>query len=151
MFGFFQGWQRKTGCLTLALALLATSAWLQSGNLEDNITFPLGKHTYVILSSRGQVTFWRLDGRDFLHRWRVQHHQQKREGWLWLDRNNILVLDPKDGWTVHYPMFVLPLALLSAFLILCKPRPRSISSDFSRVHSQTQFEMLVDSDLRSRS
>jgi len=43
MGGFFRGWRRKVGCITLLLALASMGAWVRSQSCVDTLVFPTAK------------------------------------------------------------------------------------------------------------
>ena len=44
---FFRGWRRKAGCLTLGLACLFAAGWMRSYSNYETFTFPFGSNNYV--------------------------------------------------------------------------------------------------------
>ena len=91
---FFKGWRRKAGVVTLAMAMLLTDAWIRSISTRDSVGFRLfGK--WNVAASEEQSLQWGAEVPSTI---------------LW------------NVWTVPYWSIVLPLTLLSAWLILAKPR-----------------------------
>ena len=48
---FFHGWRRKTGVVTLAMALLLSGEWMRGYSMEDNICIRLDSNTVELLTS----------------------------------------------------------------------------------------------------
>ena len=91
---FFNGWRRKTGCVTLVMACLLTDGWILSASRTDIANFRLLGKQHIV-SSEEQSIQWGAE---------VPHTI------LW------------DVWYVPYWSVVLPLTLLAAWLLLSKPR-----------------------------
>jgi hypothetical protein len=133
MGGFFHGWRRKLGVVTLVVACMFAALWVRSPTIDDRITFPtfcncscesesifgrlvwqtvISEDTEYDLSLRS--TQWgdgmppRMFGDDGL----FYFHRNGREGSLFLE----LCI---PHWSI-----VIPLTLLSAWLLLSKPRSK---------------------------
>ena len=112
---FFRGWRRKVGVVTLVMALVAMVGWIRSGFVDEWVAVCLGERTLFVLVStwRGlSLESWPgmpPDSPPFL--WRSNQHNPS-DG-----------LTPDDGQLrIPYCFIVIPLTLLSAFLLLTKPR-----------------------------
>ncbi len=128
---FFHGWRRKAGCVTLVLALVFMGAWLRSYIVEDRLAFTTGDFRHAISSFQGRVGWDRwLDsppsvGVAWSSEWRNLNmpirarptHFKARPG-------SILGKLQFESRAVPYWPFAIPLTLLSAYLILWKPRKR---------------------------
>jgi len=142
---FFKGWRRKMGCVTLVMASVFMVGWVRSMNILDSVSLPVGRHRLMQLWSGHQsmtgvneyhanidVTWdhlgWgsvRVEESDF---------DDIRMRWLWkwcgfgiADGIDYPVM-PRSFrsaaiLTVPYCALTTPLTLLSAFLLLSKPRP----------------------------
>lgn len=142
MHAFFKSWRRKVGCVVLAMALALTAGWVRSLLVFDSVRIrPVASTTLRVESKRQLLCVsWaqdRLGSTNTLPFW----------NWLALDpslRGTELPDDYKVGafaclvnLSDEYPLAVileapywsvtLPLTLLSAYLILRKPRTKSRS------------------------
>ena len=137
MLGFLKGWRRKVGALTLVIACVFAAGWLRSLQsrefifIEFEIPFGGRIHAYTsanqmdILLQRSTgwyfdfgkvdpiVTLNALDGVWFFD---VQQIEEEIEDG---------VLQVSAGYEVRFYFYaiVIPLTLLSAYLLLPKPRP----------------------------
>ena len=142
---FFRGWRRKCAVVTLLMACVFAAAWVRSLSTSDAILIPRTKSEFIRLDSRSgrfswnnvhndQVTIptiiWRADvivGTDedsvfdhshYIYEWR----------WLWGTIDVGRVHSPGDGRVrakyviLPYWFITIPLALISAFLLLSRPR-----------------------------
>lgn len=120
MLNFFKGWKRKAGVVTLAIALLFAGGWIRSLCWIDVLTLNCGEHTNIIsfdqdlgfgvdcgLEQKNEFTAFIDNCRNSLFRWSAYRE--------WYVRC-------KSGVIVPYWSLVLPLTLLSAWLLLSKPR-----------------------------
>lgn len=141
---FFKRWQRKAGCVALMLAIALTFGWLRSEFITDRLYF--GKS---LLESTGGATHfsWMEDSDDIELSWDSQERKSYdgntrgvlRGEYLWhpVWRYSLagleigFVEDRRLGMKTAYfaqcpyQWIVLPLTLLSAPLILWRPRKRN--------------------------
>lgn len=108
MLEFFRGWRRKTGVVTLVMALVLMTGWVRSFHFCDLlwIQSPWGSH--FVYSECGHFRAWVFSGRRFA----------TICGWVLSQPGEWM----HDGNSVPYGPIVIPLTLLSAYLILWKPR-----------------------------
>lgn len=128
---FFKGWRRTVGCCLLLIVCIPAVAWLRSYFVEDRLAFTSGNFRYAISSLHGSVGW---------DRW-INNPPVNGFGWSsqWLDQNQPVRARPAiyrarpgtalaqvqfESRTTAYWPFVVPLSLLSAVLILWKPRPK---------------------------
>ena len=137
MVEFFQGWRRKTGLVLLATALLWAGIWGRSLVIHDIVIVATSNQHHRLISERGIITWMRLpdwrsqppyfnwhqrsifefpDGNRYLRRWRF------------LEFEFTTGIEAANGakfvrYAIPYWSIVLPLTLLSALLLLRKPRP----------------------------
>jgi hypothetical protein len=122
---FFHGWRWKVGVAMLVLACVFAAGWVRSLSTIDEIAMPIGRMTELIFVS--------LNGRVWID-WggRYPHLPQKP---LW---DSVRLSDTAKAATmaggadelehalraslVPYWSIVIPLTLLSAYLLLSKPR-----------------------------
>lgn len=146
---FFCGWRRKIGVVTLVLACVFMAEWVRSQTIEDEIIFGSGegKSFHSLTSSRYGIK-WQKDASDgvrhWLTGWRCNSiestgpHEPTRGyvdpqviDWRWelygidLGRfhDQTHSTSRVSWWLVPYWSIVIPLTLLSASLLLSKPRP----------------------------
>ena len=93
----FHGWRRKVGCVALVVACVVTVGWLRSYYNQEELTVYRGQESYLLHS---------------------------REGRLYWMREQISYGRFELGST-SYVSIVLPPTLLSAYLLLWKPRQRT--------------------------
>ncbi len=135
---FFKGWRRKTGLVTLAMACVLMAGWMRAAVTVD--TYPLTRQE-AIVSGDGHVTavFARRHGPEY---WYMAFTKRVDGGpggslkweqrWRWTVAGvecgvDILLvngteMDEAKWCRIPYWEIVLPLTLLSAWLILIKPR-----------------------------
>jgi hypothetical protein len=135
---FFRGWRRKAGCVMLAMACLLTAAWIRSFALHDVVAIPLwNSYTYVVSVNgdfaveltypvpAGADPFWMTMRQDSDAT--IFEFLQDNIVWKWRGAG-LAISKTSPGHTtdyiVHYAWLTLPLTLLSAYLILWKPKPR---------------------------
>lgn len=156
---FFHGWRRKAGLTTLAMACLLAVAWMRSRVYGDFITFDRGDRTNQFLASfQGGIKWIRSSHESvvaptipprflFSIRFVAESDEslqpifagQINTGWEWQWRGFGFVCGKAvvsgyivSVWKVPYLSLVSPLTLLSAWLILIKPRPAKAAKESSR-------------------
>ena len=147
---FFRGWKRKVGVLTLVMACLLMGSWMRSRIGWDALEFFRG--SFAIQSDNGHLLLARIvinpSGRELKwssmpgHYWMgptpnnpwqpIPFAQNKIDWsfrWNGFESGDVLttpVTGPSQTWMqfwqVPYWSIVLPLTLISAFLLLSKPR-----------------------------
>ena len=142
---FFHGWRRNTGCVTLAVACLFLAGWVRSSIIADVADFGvMGRNSIDVLSVNHMigVVFIRNDlscNPSWIPRWTNNLAYitllLDDSGYTW--RHRILgnyaagyptvrmLMGPRYVFVVHYATIVFPLTLLSAWLLLSKPRTRA--------------------------
>jgi hypothetical protein len=142
---FFQGWRRKIGCATLVMACVLMIGWVRS--MREFHCLAVAKNM-IVQSTKGRVTlFWdNSDSRNPVLWWHGETTDesydplQAQEGlnidWRWSCAGVTLGaytvqegsrLARTDVYDVRYWLLVIPLTLLSAYLILWKPRKRKMA------------------------
>lgn len=134
---FFRGWRRKVGCVTLAMALFWANEWSQShlGGSMINLS-----RTKRILSLHGRVMLVMMNSGDHIRPWiRSQNGDiDASAGNIWSPEwrrtfagmeigrdvygNANQHVDNATWYRVPHWSVVLPLTLLSAYLILTPSR-----------------------------
>lgn len=112
---FFDGWRRKVGVASLAMACALMAMWLRSMVVSDLVQIPIG-HVELRLVSSDQLCSWSLrkDGKQFL--------------WTTFDHRNSL--RPEHGYGgagdgTHYFAWIVPPIVVSVWLLLGKQRQQS--------------------------
>jgi hypothetical protein len=145
---FFYGWRRKTGVVTLAMACGLTSAWLRSVAYQDTFTISSpGDSQTLLVSSTQQLIIAMVSGASASSTpfW-MSRNIESGDGWLLTAADNLRIYIGFHGqsfrfgttvtaWaskavsltTLHFPYWslVIPLTLISAYLILWMPRKRA--------------------------
>ncbi|MDB5345602.1 MAG: hypothetical protein JWP89_3979 [Schlesneria sp.] len=136
MHTFFNGWRRKAGVVTLVMAVAMCSLWMRANLITDEITFQIADRRHTVISLRDGVIWISLDG-------------HLRQTWMWessaigsahlvnsmaMDITDVLTLignieglNP-NGWVISHRNLVIPFTLLSAYLILWKPRKKPLNA-----------------------
>lgn len=137
MLDFFHGWRRKTGAVTLVMALAFVGGWIRSLAVTDSWQFPVRNRWHVgFVSHGGRFSCgWTDLKRPMSYDWRIV----ERRGPIAI-RVRGLYFDFTDGNApipngipsqriIPYWSMALPLTLLSAYLLLVPStkRPRTAS------------------------
>jgi hypothetical protein len=137
---FFRGWRRKARCVALVFSVTLTAVWFRSYWIRDEVIFPQSNSVHALDSSHGGLQWeW--------HRPFLGYDCQRSIYWTSrqvdkFDDSIPLVLSDDTYWSgagfsYHVPQhgtsatwrapfwsLVLPLTLVSAYLILWKSRVR---------------------------
>jgi hypothetical protein len=131
MQAFFRGWRRKGGCVALVMALSVVGIWCRSTVIDDRIIFAIAGRRFTLCSWDGRIFSSSLTGPEWFD-WRWTTSVNDREHFRQQETRFFEQLASLPIWengrlalTFHYWILVLPLTLLSAYLILWKPRKRS--------------------------
>ena len=137
---FFKGWRRMVGCVALVLALTLMAGWIRSFRTEDIVLVPLSWHgRYITMDSiRGEVELElcrsnKPSGSASFQTWPLKPDDESRP-----ESFRFFMFDTTSGGTFdhggtvissyliafRYSVATIPLTLLSAYLLLCKPRKR---------------------------
>lgn len=120
---YFKPFRRKIGLLTLMMACVFMAGWGRSDKITDFVAVcDLNGTISVVESSESEISFYRTLDPPPLN-----------SPLIWADSRNrhnsrIPILDPLEGetfpsgWAIPYWSIVLPLTLLSAYLLLSKSR-----------------------------
>ena len=120
---FFHGWRRKAGCVTLVIAISLTCLLIRGFSIADRVWFGLGENQHMVCSVDGRIWWfsWR-NGREYhfsqFASTSVADEISRQRFWMGFHgvfRNAAYSILPL--WYL-----VLPLTLLSTFLILWRPR-----------------------------
>ena len=135
---FFKGWRRKVGCVALVMVCGTTTLWVRSLHVKDIVEFRTGPKTWEHWACvDGVVARWAMNNGPFMPKqpkWirlarkpiRPGDSEEVKYDWKWnglgvgkstSDERNIV-------WKVPLWLVACPLTLLSAYLILWKPRKK---------------------------
>jgi hypothetical protein len=102
---FFKGWRRKVGCAALVMAMTLLVAWMRSQFVSDRRCLleydSLSRHL-IAESKSGWLSIFEMKV--------IQHVDGSRD------------IENSSGVSINYLTVIAPLTLLSAYLILWKPR-----------------------------
>jgi len=146
---FFKGWRRKIGVLTLVMALVFTVGWVRSISIYDRINLLAfvdrkpQECSYVIVSQHSCIMLLRWEGTkpfrvlpsDVFHSGPLAPSDPPNSGLSYSDEclGQFCGAAFRQGhaangqikeytFVLHYWHFVLPLTLVSLWLLLTKPR-----------------------------
>lgn len=109
---FLHGWRRKVGCVALMMACVFAAGWMRSRLLEDEIALPsvaiIGPTTRWIISTDNTIQYWELPDEMY---------------------TSLSPVESAMVFSIPYTYITIPLTILSACLILWKPRKRKAESD----------------------
>ena len=121
---FFRGWRRKAGLVTLVMACVLAVGWMRSCVYGVLWYFVAGDRQHYIFSLNGRIIWgasWTTEGFDAFR----GSFPLTLEVADFLNTMPERLVDPRfkhAELAISYWQFVLPLTLLSAWLILAKPR-----------------------------
>ena len=123
---FFHDGRRKAGVVTLAVACLAATGMMRSFLVRDELRISIRGDLHLICADRGGFCWTTL------HEYRAYLPPGEYLRSSWIARpletpDDDTEYDSHWGWFKFGPMgwtFMLPLTLLSAYLLLWKPRKR---------------------------
>ncbi|WP_029247179.1 hypothetical protein [Schlesneria paludicola] len=133
---FFRGWKRKFGVVTLLMACAVMAGWVRSLSVIDEVAIYTTGREHAFGSAFGYFAWQSTDA----------HTTNTKRFWDWNAQPTIgsgltsesLVkqfessltslesLHPQQ-WMLSYWLLVIPLTLLSAWLLLSKSRPANFS------------------------
>jgi hypothetical protein len=147
MHTFFHGWRRKAGCVALLIACAMAGMWIRSRVRYEYFIVPLGSVSYGVTSMHGGLDFARMTELDSspaytsiyksveLHiapedpfngtPWDASFEFDWRWDWAGFHIGEGQYPSRRDqDFMIPYWAIVLPLTLLSARLLLSRPRQR---------------------------
>ena len=128
---YFRGWRRKLGVLTLVIACVSTVGWVRSFAIGDLFELITGQGTIHEFASESGAIQWRCCGESEIY------FSPFWESWKIAEIPDGRFIEPKSSHSIiryadeptscgnascPYCMIVIPLNLLSAYLLLSKPR-----------------------------
>lgn len=130
---FFRGWRRKTGCLTLVMALAVMSMWIRSAYVKDVFIPPrwVGLNA-ALFSLEHSIAYQHFNAtvtppEPFWVSFPITGSEINAAGDRWKWRcNGFGYISNSEGYCLMAPYwcFAVPLTMLSACLILWTPRKR---------------------------
>ena len=140
---FFRSWKRKVGVVTLVMACVFMAGWVRSNSLQDVVTFQSGEQAAeYLMSIDGNLVLERVktrgpsktDTKWFINKLPIWFGSLKSPDvhWHWRCQGfgiGEVTTDRLTGtrstlWSIPYWSLVAPLTMLSAYLLLTKPRRR---------------------------
>lgn len=139
--GYFKSLRQKIGVATLAIACVFAAGWLRSEMLSDILNLPYRSHRAGVRSQSGTFGWcyeYTLDGREYptvvvgwrtetvpkpLIDWRKYQRGLGRLGFQW-GSDKFGDVERKYYFQAPYWSIVIPLTLLSAYLLISKPRTK---------------------------
>lgn len=127
MHEFFRGWRRKVGCATLVMACVFAGLWIRTYAFADQVWCVIRGRIIMVGSVRGGAYFASaMEGGMPPLGWQVFSERE-----LFTDHGNATItaiIDESFAGVPHgcmmYWHLTAPLILLSAYLLLWKPRPK---------------------------
>lgn len=126
---FFEGWRRRSGCATLVMACIFMAGWFRSFVILDSLAYSGSGRQYQIGSWDGYILWmsgvpvsdvellnfkWdRMTFGPLIPESEISDVFMNSENWK-----------PFVKWTIPYWSVALPLTLVSAWLLLTKPRKK---------------------------
>jgi hypothetical protein len=143
---FFRGWRRKIGVMTLVVACVFMAGWVRSCTTEDDFESD-SIYDYQVTIGGGQIIWWRIGAKDGVRNlqskrtwrsrplnWRLWPEASQTSGWDILTQYNVPGFSLKTGrrlgestlvfGVASISWIVVPLTMLSAYLLLSNPRTR---------------------------
>ena len=128
---FFRGWRRKAGCALLVMACVTMWMWVRSRRIGESVDFILAGEHHFLLSSNGQIAWEAYPSYPNARTpwyWCYNRFPKNRNPHFTIEESRILKLDknfvaPGDR-VLDYRSATYCLTLLSAYLLLWKPRKR---------------------------
>ena len=135
----FHGWRRKAGCVTLLMACVFAAGWVRNYTVQDMLLIRRDQEHFHLLVSGHDGLIWMkiVDvvgfsrGRPFYDT-DVADQSDPFEAinaewrWKWLGfqfgQGEEIFQTPIGFWIIPYWAIVIPLSLISAYLLLCQPR-----------------------------
>lgn len=136
--GYFKPWRRKFGVVTLVLVCQFTAAWVRSKVIQDEFTYATGATSGQIIATKDGHLLWMIFHNvrptllpDFPY-WSNEPFQtfdkfytDKSKTWKWRFCGFYSGTAPNPKSTIFLVSFwsiVIPLTLISVWLLLSKPR-----------------------------
>ncbi len=122
MRAFFKGWRRKAGCVTLLMSLMLIVGWMRSYCVLDRVEIDIGARRLKITSFHQKIYCFRVDGHGLGIQWGTKKFPRYEVGEQIARALDDTLAQSSSGCILPYWSLACPLTLLSAHLILWKPR-----------------------------
>jgi hypothetical protein len=127
---FFHGWQRKLGVVTLLLACVLMGAWLRCRSLDEVVYFVVSDRQHRIYAVDNRIIWLTTPDPNLLLDLRCgAGGDSEYEDLQYIDKvwhnSEVITKLSFSRWNIPIWSLVLPPTVLSAYLILWKPRKRS--------------------------
>jgi len=137
MGGFFKGWRRKAGCVTLVMTLAFMGGLIRSLSITEEVNFASSPYSIEVIRSQDGHIIW-VSHSDLASpyvprfpQWFSGEFHELHTFFVdpeiaWRTRSWLFAAGSLGQWTIFwvipYWLIVLPLTLLSAYLLLVKPQ-----------------------------
>jgi hypothetical protein len=121
---FFHGWRRKVGVAALVMACIVTGVWIRSRDICDTIHFPFLLRQHRIHAVAGQI-IWCAGSTEGRKEWGMESRIQTKDDVMLLYTEPANFIGVRGKWIIPLVWLAISLTLLSAYLILWKPRKRA--------------------------
>ena len=142
---FFKGWRRKAGLVTLVIACVVAIGWMRSYTTKEEVLIPAIRRQHAVLSADGMLFWMAWEEKSPRLQWMsvpllapgphdvyTRHFPTSMLSLMDLSivvdeqhliiRGSDLSLPAYSRSVIGYWLLAIPLTLLSAWLILAKPR-----------------------------
>ena len=155
---FFIGWRRKVGIVTLLLASVFAGSWVRNRYEYDEFLIPRGRSAYGVASMGDGLNFYRFVSRPGESAWNfymfdsIDAWKSNREEIPWSGKDELFwrwdwagfhfgesrVGSRRDlNCMIPYWFLVVPSTMLSAYLLVAKPRTFAKEKTAGRMSSTT--------------
>jgi hypothetical protein len=120
---FFKGWRRKVGAVSLVVALLLIGGYIRSYLVVDSFHFPIKNRMHCLGSFYGYLSWAAYDAapQDCFTGFRKTPAKRPTAMLLTMMLGSNTYV---RQWAISYLWLATPVTLLSAYLILWKPRTK---------------------------
>lgn len=128
MDGFFVGWQRQTGCVTLVMACLVATGWVRALNISDVVRIDLGRRQHRVFTVRDRIHWASYESQG--KNWSSPVVWMTSEPFdipIFFTLGEIAPVKDYRIWEISFQSVVLPLTLIAAGLILRPLRSATIT------------------------
>lgn len=127
---FFNGWRRKAGSVTLVMALIVFIGWMRSHVVYEVICFANAEKLHSILTMSDGLSWlsWNMSELDgSADTWQSFEASGYEAEGLKAELAGIRALRSVKEWSVSWPLVVLGLSFLSAYLLFWPGKSKAVS------------------------